>query len=145
MADNLLIFLQTPTVILNGIFAQNNDNFTVITTSGWSIVDYAIVQASCFDRLDGFEVATVLNMIEDFQNKYSFLYMQEMRMLIYLGILIAAIVQLFLQEAQYEVKEEKGEEEDEDEEEVEEVEEEEEENEDEGYRSDDTDEGYYSE
>ena len=87
-------------------------------------------------------------MIEDFQNKYSFLYMQEMRMLIYLGILIAAIVQLFLQEAQYEVKEEKGEEEDEDEEEVEEVEEveeEEEENEDEGYRSDDTDEGYYSE
>ena len=82
-------------------------------------------------------------MIEDFQNKYSFLYMQEMRMLIYLGILIAAIVQLFLQEAQYEVKEEKGEEEEDDDEE--EVEEEEEENEDEGYRSDDTDEGYYSE
>ena len=79
-------------------------------------------------------------MIEDFQNKYSFLYMQEMRVLIYLDILIAAIVQLFLQEAQYEVKEEKGEEEDEDE-----KEEVEEENEDEGYRSDDTDEGYYSE
>ena len=62
----LIDFLRdTDMVTLNGRFAQDKDNFTVLSTTGRSVVDYAMVQSAYFDRFDGFEVATVLNLTED--------------------------------------------------------------------------------
>ena len=48
-----------------GVLCVGNSNANNFSTTGGSVVDYAIVQSSCFDRLDGFEVATVLNLTED--------------------------------------------------------------------------------
>ena len=62
----LIDFLQdTDMITLYGTFAQDKENNIVLSTSGRSVVDYAIVQSACFDRFDGFEVATVLNLTED--------------------------------------------------------------------------------
>lgn len=46
-------------VTLNGGFSSDNDNFTVISTSGKSVVDYVIVQTDHFHCYSKFEVKTV--------------------------------------------------------------------------------------
>ena len=51
-------------ITLNGRFNQDNDNFTVLSTGGRSVVDYAIVQSVHFNNFEEFEVATMLNLIE---------------------------------------------------------------------------------
>jgi len=53
-------------VTLNGRFSTESDNFTVISTTGRSVVDYAIVQADCFNNYSNFQVKTMLDLLEDF-------------------------------------------------------------------------------
>ena len=48
-----------------GALCAGNSTANNFSTTGRSVVDCAIVQSACFDRLDGFEVATVLNLTED--------------------------------------------------------------------------------
>ena len=48
-----------------GALCVGNSSANNFSMTGRSVVDYAIVQSACFDRLDGFEVATVLNLTED--------------------------------------------------------------------------------
>ena len=51
-------------VTLNGRFSSNKDNFTVISSVGKSVVDYAIVQADHFRNYSSFQVKTVLDILE---------------------------------------------------------------------------------
>ena len=48
-----------------GALCAGTSSANDFSTTGRSVVDCAIVQSACFDRLDGFEVATVLNLTED--------------------------------------------------------------------------------
>ena len=41
------------------------DNFTVLSTLGRSVVDYAIVQSGCFSNYCNFEVGTMLNLLDN--------------------------------------------------------------------------------
>ena len=52
-------------ITLNGRFSNDKDNFTVISTVGKSVVDYA-VQAEQFHNYSEFEVKTVLDVLEIF-------------------------------------------------------------------------------
>ena len=51
-------------VTLNGRFSSDKDNFTVISSVGKSVVDYAIVQADHFRNYSNFQVKTVLDILE---------------------------------------------------------------------------------
>ena len=51
-------------VTLNGRFSSDKDNFTVISSVGKSVVDYAIVQADHFQNYSNFQVKTVLEILE---------------------------------------------------------------------------------
>ena len=52
-------------VTLNGRFSPEMDNFTVLSTLGRSVVDYAIVQSGCFSNYCNFKVGTMLNLLDD--------------------------------------------------------------------------------
>ena len=53
-------------ITLNGRSCNDNDNFTVISTTGKSVVDYALVQVEQFQTFSNFEVKTVLDVLESF-------------------------------------------------------------------------------
>ena len=53
-------------ITLNGRFCTDRDNYTVISTLGKSVVDYAIVQVDCFDKYTDFQVRTVLDLLEEY-------------------------------------------------------------------------------
>ena len=53
-------------ITLNGRFCKDEDNFTVISTTGKSVVDYALIQIEQFQKFANFEVKTVLDVLESF-------------------------------------------------------------------------------
>ena len=52
-------------ITLNGRFC-NNDTFTVISSTGKSVLDYALGQVEQFQKLVKFEVKTVLGRVGEF-------------------------------------------------------------------------------
>ena len=65
-SKQLVDFLRDCNMItLNGRFSNGKDNFTIISTVGKSVVDYAIVQAEQFYNYSEFEVRTVLDVLEN--------------------------------------------------------------------------------
>ena len=52
-------------VTLNGRLSRDMDNFTVLSTLGRSVVDYILVQSNCFGNYSNFEVATMLDVLDE--------------------------------------------------------------------------------
>ena len=53
-------------ITLSGRLCNDKDNFTVISTTEKSVVDYTLVQVEQFQKVVNFEVKTVLDVLESF-------------------------------------------------------------------------------